>query len=100
MHIKTVTLNPEQYPTEEHYPFNLQVFHQTKQITFDTPVTMFVGENGSGKSTLIKLITGLYLSEDSALTVDGMTVNLQNAQCLRELYSIILTAPMSKSRLQ
>ena len=54
MHIKSVTLRPEKYPTTEHYPFNLEVFHQTKQISFDTPVTLFVGENGSGKSTLLR----------------------------------------------
>ena len=61
-------------------------------LTINRGETLFiVGGNGSGKSTLIKLITGLYLSQDNALKVDDMTVKLHNVQCLRELYSIILT---------
>ncbi|MBC8394778.1 MAG: AAA family ATPase [Deltaproteobacteria bacterium] len=57
MHIRKLTLLPEKYPTKAHYPFNLDIFHQTKHIRFKSPVTFFVGENGSGKSTLIKAIT-------------------------------------------
>ena len=53
MHLKTVSLHPETFPTKDHYPFNLPIFHQTPRLTFDTPVTLFVGENGTGKSTLL-----------------------------------------------
>jgi predicted ATPase len=56
MHLKNVTLHPEQYPTREHYPFNLSVFHQTERVAFDAPVTLFVGENGTGKSTLLEAL--------------------------------------------
>ena len=56
MHLKSVTLYPEKYPTKEHYPFNLPVLHQTRRIAFDTPVTLFVGENGTGKSTLLEAL--------------------------------------------
>ncbi len=56
MHIKTVTLFPEKYPTKEHYPFNLPVFHHTRTVTFKSPVTFFVGENGTGKSTLLEAL--------------------------------------------
>ena len=56
MHLKAVTLHPEQFPTSEHYPFNLPVFHKTPRLTFDTPVTLFVGENGAGKSTLLQAL--------------------------------------------
>lgn len=55
-HIKSVTLLHEKYPTQEHYPFNLPIFNQTKHIVFDTPVTLFVGDNGAGKSTLLEAI--------------------------------------------
>jgi len=48
MHLKKVKLNPDQYPTRDHYPFNLDLFQQTRSIPLDTPVTFFVGENGSG----------------------------------------------------
>lgn len=38
------------------YPFNLPLIQQFKSITFQSPVTFFVGENGSGKSTLMEAI--------------------------------------------
>jgi predicted ATPase len=64
MHLNKVTLNPEKYPTREHYPFNLDLFQKTKTIMVDAPVTFFVGENGSGKSTLLEAMTrkcGIYI---------------------------------------
>jgi predicted ATPase len=67
MHLKRVTLLPEKYPTTEHYPFNLPLFHQTEAIEFDTPVTFFVGENGAGKSTLLEAMThrcGIHIWRD------------------------------------
>jgi predicted ATPase len=56
MHLKSVTLHPDKYPTRDRYPFNLPVFQQTERIIFGTPVTLFVGENGAGKSTLIQAL--------------------------------------------
>jgi hypothetical protein len=50
MHLKSVAIHPDRYPTQERYPFNLRVFHETRMLAFDSPVTMFVGENGTGKS--------------------------------------------------
>ncbi|CAB1067316.1 ABC transporter, ATP-binding protein [Olavius algarvensis Delta 1 endosymbiont] len=64
MHLKTVTLKPELYPTTDHYPFNLELFQKSQKITFESPVTFFAGENGSGKSTLLEAITrkcGIYI---------------------------------------
>jgi predicted ATPase len=64
MHLKKVILNPEKYPTRQHYPFNLDLFQKNQSITFNSPVTFFVGENGSGKSTLLEAITrkcGIYI---------------------------------------
>ena len=64
MHLKKVTLNPDKYPTRDHYPFNLDLFQKSQSITFSSPVTFFVGENGSGKSTLLEAIThkcGIYI---------------------------------------
>ncbi len=55
-HIKSVTLLHEKYPTDDHYPFNLPIFNQTRHLEFDAPVTLFVGENGAGKSTLLEAI--------------------------------------------
>ena len=64
MHLRKVVLNPENYPTREHYPFNLDLFQKGQSITFNSPVTFFIGENGSGKSTLLEAITrkcGIYI---------------------------------------
>lgn len=54
IHLKSIILSSEHYPTEEHYPFNLPLFHQTETVRFSSQVTFFVGENGSGKSTLLR----------------------------------------------
>ena len=64
MHLKKVILNPDKYPTQDHYPFNLDLFQKQQSISLDSPVTFFVGENGSGKSTLLEAITrkcGIYI---------------------------------------
>jgi predicted ATPase len=44
--------------TEDGYPFNLPLV-RTLDLTFDSPVTFFVGENGTGKSTVIEAIASL-----------------------------------------
>jgi predicted ATPase len=55
-HLKEVKLLSEQYPTRDHYPFNIDVLQQTQSITFSSPVTFFIGENGSGKTTLLEAL--------------------------------------------
>ena len=56
MHLKKVILFSHRYPTRDHYPFDLAVFHQTPGIEFDSPVSFFTGENGTGKSTLLRAL--------------------------------------------
>jgi len=56
MHLKSITLFPEKYPTSKYYPFNLPVFKETRKIEFHTNITFFIGENGTGKSTLLEAI--------------------------------------------
>lgn len=68
MHLKNVALHPDRYPTRDVYPFNLPVLQQTASVTFETPITIFVGENGTGKSTLLEAIArkcGIYIWRDS-----------------------------------
>lgn len=71
MHLKSVTLHPSKYPTNECYPFIVPVFQQTRHITFSAPVTFFVGENGSGKSTLLEALSracGIHIWRESDRT--------------------------------
>lgn len=56
LHLNEVRLLADQYPTREHYPFNIEVLRQTRNFRFSSPVTFFIGENGSGKSTLLEAI--------------------------------------------
>lgn len=57
MHLQNVKILHQKFPTLEHYPFNLQVFHQTRELPFPSTVSFFAGENGTGKSTLLKAIS-------------------------------------------
>lgn len=57
MHLESIQLHPERYPTGDAYPFNLPLFRNTGKVLFRTPVTFFIGENGSGKSTLLEAIS-------------------------------------------
>ena len=68
IYLKGVTFHPERYPTRDHYPFTLPVFHQTRRMAFEAPVTLFVGENGTGKSTLLEALShacGIHIWRDS-----------------------------------
>lgn len=56
MHVRGITFLSKSYPTDSHYPFNLETFRKTESLKLETPVTLFVGENGSGKSTLLRAI--------------------------------------------
>ncbi len=69
MHLKRIRLLPEKYPTNEHYPFNLQIFRISDCVEFSAPVSFFVGENGTGKSTLLRAIAmrcGIHIWEGIA----------------------------------
>jgi len=54
MHLKSILLHTENYPTNTHYPYTLEVLQKTKRLEFNTSVTFFAGENGTGKSTLLE----------------------------------------------
>ncbi len=56
VHLSSVTLHPQGYPTRDRYPFNLPIFQQTERLAFTAPVTLFAGENGTGKSTLLEAL--------------------------------------------
>jgi predicted ATPase len=56
MHLKNVNFHTRKYPQKDCYPFNLKLFRETERLTFNAPVTLFVGENGTGKSTLLEAL--------------------------------------------
>ena len=71
MHLKRVTLFPEKYPTKAYYPFNLDIFHKTRSVEFDSPLTFFTRENGTGKSTLLEGLChkcGIHIWRDNKRT--------------------------------
>jgi predicted ATPase len=71
MHLKSIRICEEKFPTVEWYPFNLPVFHETKTVPFSKPVTFFIGENGSGKSTFLTAIAmacGIHIWENAERT--------------------------------
>lgn len=69
-HLRSVSLGKRASQT---FPFSVPVIRTLRELSFDTPVTFFVGENGSGKSTLmegIALAAGLPTVGSSAATGD------------------------------
>jgi predicted ATPase len=55
IHLRSIQIKPFENPPSE-YPFQLPLIKNNPLITFNSPVTFFVGENGSGKSTLLEAI--------------------------------------------
>lgn len=58
----------------QEFPFNVPAIRSITELTFDSPVTFFVGENGSGKSTLLEglaLAAGLPTVGSAAASDDG-----------------------------
>ncbi len=85
MHLRT-TLFPEKYPSKDFYPFNLPNLNTTREVTFDTAITFFVGENGTGKSTLLRAIArrcGIHIWEPE----EGRRVQFNQYE--HELYRFI-----------
>ena len=54
LHLTRVNLRP--LPKPKSFPFSLPLLQMLKEMSFDSPVTLFVGENGSGKSTLLEAL--------------------------------------------
>jgi predicted ATPase len=55
VHLRSVAPKRSSLPGDEsRFPFTVPAVKSLDALTFDSPVTFFVGENGSGKSTVIE----------------------------------------------
>jgi predicted ATPase len=52
IHLRSV--QPRLFPEKGAFPFSLPIFRNLKEVRFESPVTLLVGENGSGKSTFLE----------------------------------------------
>ena len=56
MFLKRITLQHDNIPSFNKYPFSIPSIKNLHQLDLKNNVTFFVGENGSGKSTLLEAI--------------------------------------------
>ncbi|WP_041140040.1 AAA family ATPase [Beduini massiliensis] len=83
--VKQVRLVKEGAPLES-YPFNIALIKHFNTLTFESPVSFFIGENGVGKSTFMEaLAVGL------GLNAEGGTQNFlfQTANTHSDLYQYL-----------
>lgn len=59
------------------------------------PRIAVIGANGSGKSTLLRLINGLVLPSDGAVTLDGLDTRRDGAR-VRRLVGFVFTDPLAQ----
>lgn len=65
LHLRSLNYRRPTMGAIDSFPFNIPALNALESITFEQPVTFFVGENGSGKSTLVEAL---------ALAVGSITV--------------------------
>ena len=56
--ITKISLDRENIPEFDKYPFNIDVIKNFEELKLRSPVTFLVGENGIGKSTFIEAVAG------------------------------------------
>lgn len=54
IHLQSVQMR--KFPETRTFPFNLSLLQSLKELRFEAPVTLLVGENGTGKSTLLEAL--------------------------------------------
>ncbi|MFV0255744.1 MAG: energy-coupling factor transporter ATPase [Erysipelotrichaceae bacterium] len=52
-----------------------------------------IGQNGSGKSTIAKLLMGLLEADSGSIVVDGLVLNMDNLNKVRQKQSIVFQNP-------
>lgn len=64
-YLKRVWLEPSRIGDRDAYPFCLPIFADEFELSFDTSITIIVGENGTGKSTILEGIAALAGYDDA-----------------------------------
>ena len=64
-YLRRVWLDPSLIPDREAYPFCLPLFADNFELSFDSSITIIVGENGTGKSTMLEGIAALAGYDDA-----------------------------------
>src|SRR6266702_2850308 len=59
LYLRRIWLDRSRVEDWEAYPFCLPVFRDEFDLSFDTAITIIVGENGTGKSTILEGIAAL-----------------------------------------
>ncbi len=79
IHLRSVELKGPASSLPDRFPFSIRAVQALARLTFESPVTFFVGENGSGKSTLLEgMATAIGLPTiGNAATRDDATLNDQ-----------------------
>ena len=95
--IKKVTLERDRIDSFDRYPFNIEIVKNFKELSFDSPVTFFVGENGVGKSTFIEAIAVAL-----GLPPEGGTENFQyeTRDTTSELSKYLRVATFNRPRMK
>jgi len=84
--IQSVTREPDHKVPAEQFPFSVPAIRHLTTLTFDTPVTFFVGENGSGKSTLLEAIAAAFgLNPEGGSKWQRFTTRPSHSQLFRFL---------------
>jgi predicted ATPase len=58
-YLRRVWLDPSLVPDREAYPFCLPIFRDEFDLSFESAITIIVGENGTGKSTILEGIAAI-----------------------------------------
>jgi predicted ATPase len=84
--IQAVTREPDHKIPGDEFPFSLPAIRHLSTLTFETPVTFFVGENGSGKSTLLEAIAAAFgLNPEGGTKFQRFTTRSSHSQLFRYL---------------
>ena len=79
-YLRRVWLDRSLVPDWEAYPYCLAPFKEGFDLTFDTAITIIVGENGTGKSTILEGIAALTGYDDAGGGKGYQAVDHSNAR--------------------